>query len=395
MANAFLIKYAEIGLKGKNRDIFEKRLVDDMYHALRKIELKHKVIRPKGRVFVEFEDGNVNELEVVERLQKVFGITSISPILVTEDEGFDKLKIDVIEYLKGEDLSRYSTFKVNARRSKKSYPLNSMEINAKIGERILDNFPGLCVDVHKPELLINIEVRDKISVYIKEYPGLSGLPKNSAAPATVLLSGGIDSPVAAFMMAKRGCPVNAVYFHAPPYTSERAKQKVVDLAKIVSEYSGEIRLYSVNFTDIQMAIYEKCPHEELTIIMRRYMMKIAEQFAIKEGSLGLVTGESLGQVASQTMQSLFATDDAASLPVYRPLIGLDKLEIIERAQKIGTYDTSILPFEDCCTVFVAKHPVTKPRLDKIKKSEEKLSDIIDDMLQKAINEAELIIVDES
>lgn len=394
MATAFLIKYAEIGLKGKNRDIFEKRLVDDMYHALRKIESKHKVIRPKGRVFVEFEE-DINELEVVEKLQKVFGITSISPILVAEDEGFDTLKKDVVEYLKSEDLSNYSTFKVNARRSKKSYPLNSMEINAEIGGVILDNFSNLSVDVHKPELLINIEVRDKISVYIKEYPGLSGLPKNSAAPATVLLSGGIDSPVAAFMMAKRGCPVNAVYFHAPPYTSERAKQKVVDLAKIVSEYSGEIRLYSVNFTDIQMAIYEKCPHEELTIIMRRYMMKIAEQFAIKEGSLGLVTGESLGQVASQTMQSLFATDDATTLPVYRPLIGLDKLEIIERAQKIGTYDTSILPFEDCCTVFVAKHPVTKPRLDKIKKSEEKLSDIIDDMLQKAIDEVQLIVVDES
>ena len=208
--------------------------------------------------------------------------------------------------------------------------------------------------------------------------------------AQLLLSGGIDSPVAGWMIAKRGVILDATYFHAPPYTSERAKQKVVDLAKLVARYSGPIRLHVVNFTDIQLAIYDKCPHDELTIIMRRYMMKIAERFAQQDGSMGLITGESIGQVASQTIQSLVCTDDAASMPVFRPLIGFDKQDIIDLSLKIGTYDTSIQPFEDCCTIFVAKHPVTKPRLDIIKRSEEKLKDIIDDMLETAVNSAETI-----
>ena len=216
------------------------------------------------------------------------------------------------------------------------------------------------------------------------------MPVGTNGRAQLLLSGGIDSPVAGWMIAKRGVILDATYFHAPPYTSERAKQKVVDLAKLVARYSGPIRLHVVNFTDIQLAIYDKCPHDELTIIMRRYMMKIAERFAQQDGSMGLITGESIGQVASQTIQSLVCTDDAASMPVFRPLIGFDKQDIIDLSLKIGTYDTSIQPFEDCCTIFVAKHPVTKPRLDIIKRSEEKLKDIIDDMLETAVNSAETI-----
>lgn len=396
MTNTFLIKYAEIGLKGKNRGIFEKRLVSDINHALRNIGYPYRVIRPSGRIFVEFKEDAPNKEDVISILTNIFGISSISPICNLENTDIDDIAKNIIAYLREENIEEFSTFKVNARRADKNFPMNSMEINAYLGEKILESFPGLSVDVHNPQVMVNVEIRDNVSVYTREIPGQGGLPKGSAAPATLLLSGGIDSPVAGFMMAKRGCPINAVYFHAPPYTSQRAKQKVIDLAKIVSGYAGEIRLYSVNFTEIQMTIYEKCPHDELTIIMRRYMMKIAEHFAKAEGSLGLITGESMGQVASQTMQSLYVTDSAVeSLPVFRPLIGLDKLEIIKRAIEIGTYDTSILPFEDCCTIFVAKHPVTKPKLDIIKRSEERIKDIMPDMVKKAIEEAELIIVDES
>lgn len=394
MSKTFLIKYAEIGLKGKNRGIFEKRLVSDIYHALRSFKEEFKVIRTQGRIFVEFNE-EVSDDRVIYALGFVFGIAAISPVFETEVKEFDRLTEEILEYLDIQDISEYTTFKVNARRSVKSYPLNSMEINAALGEQVLCRYPHLRVDVHKPQLNIAVEIRERVFVYIREVPGLSGLPKDSGTKATLLLSGGIDSPVAGFLMAKRGCSINAVYFHAPPYTSERAKQKVVDLAGLISRYAGEIRLYSVNFTKIQMAIYEKCPHEELTIIMRRYMMRIAEHFANKEGSLGLVTGESLGQVASQTMESLFCTDSAVTLPVYRPLIGLDKLEIIKRAEKIGTYETSVLPFEDCCTIFVAKHPVTKPRLHKIEKSEKIIQDMIPELVEEAINTAEIIIVDKS
>ena len=234
--------------------------------------------------------------------------------------------------------------------------------------------------------------REKIYIYSRIIPGAGGMPVGTAGKAMLLLSGGIDSPVAGYMIAKRGVTIEAVYFHAPPYTSERAKQKVVDLAKQVSKYTGPIKLHVVNFTDIQLYIYEKCPHDELTIIMRRYMMRIAEHFAKEDGCLGLITGESIGQVASQTMQSLMATNDVCTLPVYRPLIGFDKQEIVDISEKIGTYETSILPYEDCCTIFVAKHPVTKPNVEVIRKSEENLSEKIDELFAEAVNTVETIIV---
>jgi thiamine biosynthesis protein ThiI len=238
--------------------------------------------------------------------------------------------------------------------------------------------------------MLYMEVRDEVYIYSQIIPGPGGMPVGTNGKAMLLLSGGIDSPVAGYMIAKRGVKIDAVYFHAPPYTSERAKQKVVDLAEIVARYSGPIRLHVVNFTDIQLAIYDKCPHDELTIIMRRYMMRIAEYFARKSNCQALITGESIGQVASQTIQSLVCTDDAATMPVFRPLIGFDKQDIIDLSLKIGTYDTSIQPFEDCCTIFVAKHPVTKPRLDIIRKSEERLKDVIDEMLEEAVAKAETI-----
>ena len=284
------------------------------------------------------------------------------------------------------------TFKMDVRRVKKSYPMTSMEMNAELGGDILDACPNMKVDVHEPDVLIHVELRDKIYLYSEVIPGPGGMPVGTNGKAMLLLSGGIDSPVAGYMIAKRGVKIDAVYFHAPPYTSERAKQKVIDLARIVSRYSGPIKLHVVNFTDIQLYIYDQCPHDELTIIMRRYMMRIAEHFAKEDGCLGLITGESIGQVASQTMQSLAATNDVCTIPVYRPVIGFDKQEIVDIAEKIDTYDTSIQPFEDCCTIFVAKHPVTKPNIDVIRRSEENLSEKIDQLVQEAIDTVEIIEV---
>ena len=310
-----------------------------------------------------------------------------------EDEGFDKLAEEVIAYIDKVYPDKHFTFKVNARRARKNYPMESMEINAAMGEKILDAYPETKVDVHHPQVVFNIEIRAKINVYSTIIPGPGGMPVGTNGKAMLLLSGGIDSPVAGYMIAKRGVTIDATYFHAPPYTSERAKQKVVDLAKIVAKYSGPINLHVVNFTDIQLYIYEQCPHEELTIIMRRYMMKLAEHFAKENKCLGLITGESIGQVASQTMQSLAATNEVCTMPVYRPLIGFDKQEIVTISEKIDAYETSILPYEDCCTIFVAKHPVTKPNLNVIHNDERKLSEKIDELMQEAIDTVEVIHIE--
>ncbi|MCI8282302.1 MAG: tRNA 4-thiouridine(8) synthase ThiI [Lachnospiraceae bacterium] len=393
MFQAFLIKYGEIGIKGKNRHLFEDALMQQIKYALKPVEGEFKVSKEQGRVYVEALSEFDYE-EAVASLERVFGIVGICPAVLLEDQGFDKLCQDVVSYLDACYPDKHKTFKVHARRARKDYPMESMEINAKLGEKILQAFPEMKVDVHEPEILLNIEIRQKINLYSQVIPGPGGMPVGTSGKGMLLLSGGIDSPVAGYMIAKRGVKIDAVYFHAPPYTSERAKQKVVDLAKLVARYSGPIYLKVVNFTDIQLYIYEKCPHEELTIIMRRYMMKIAEHFARETGSMGLITGESIGQVASQTMQSLAATNEVCTMPVYRPLIGFDKQEIIDVAERIGTYETSILPYEDCCTIFVAKHPVTKPNLKMIRRSEQKLAEKIDEMVQAAIETAETIIVRE-
>ena len=309
-----------------------------------------------------------------------------------EDKGFEELQKDVIHFIEEMYPDKKKTFKVEARRAKKQYPMNSMEINCELGGAILDAFPEMKVDVHHPDIRLNVEIREEIYLYSEIIPGPGGMPVGTNGSAMLLLSGGIDSPVAGYMVAKRGVELEAVYFHAPPYTSERAKEKVVDLARIVSKYAGPIKLHVVNFTDIQLYIYEQCPHEELTIIMRRYMMKIAEYFAKKDGCLGLVTGESIGQVASQTMQSLAVTNAVCTMPVYRPLIGFDKKEIVEISEKIDTYETSIQPYEDCCTIFVAKHPVTKPNLERIEKSEENLNEKMESLFREAVETAEIVQV---
>ena len=389
--HSFLIKYGEIGIKGTNRYIFEDALVRQIRFALKDVDGEFYVHKSYGRVYVDC-DGEYDYEETVESLSRVFGIVGICPVVRLEDKGFEELKKEVVAYMDEMYPDKNKTFKVEARRSKKSYPLQSMQINCQLGEVILDAFPEMKVDVHHPDIMLNVEVREEIYLYSEIIPGPGGMPVGTNGSAMLLLSGGIDSPVAGYMIAKRGVSLEATYFHAPPYTSERAKEKVVDLARLVSKYSGPIKLNVVNFTDIQLYIYEKCPHEELTIIMRRYMMKIAEHFAKQDGCLGMITGESIGQVASQTMQSLNVTNAVCTLPVYRPLIGFDKRDIVEISEKINTYETSILPFEDCCTIFVAKHPVTKPILEKIEKSELNLAEGIDELVQKAIDTVEVIKV---
>ena len=389
---AFLIKYGEIAVKGKNRHIFEDTLLSQIQNALRRVEGEFHVSKENGRMYVEaLSDYDYEEL--MGALTKVFGVVGICPMVRLEDEGFDKLAEAVVAYVDEVYDVKNFTFKVNARRARKNYPMTSMELAAALGEKILDAFPEVRVDVHKPDVCINVEIRSHINVYSTEIPGPGGMPVGTAGKAMLLLSGGIDSPVAGYMIAKRGVRLEATYFHAPPYTSERAKQKVIDLAKIVARYSGPIKLNVVNFTEIQLYIYEKCPHDQLTIIMRRYMMMIAEHFAKESGCLGLITGESIGQVASQTMPSLAVTNEVCTLPVYRPLIGFDKQEIVDISYKIDAYATSILPFEDCCTIFVAKHPVTKPNLKSIKKSETHLLEKIDEMMQTAIDTTEVIYVE--
>lgn len=392
MYKAFLIKYGEIGTKGKNRYLFEDALCRQIRRALKKIDGQFIVSKEQGRIYVEC-DTDFDYDEAVAKLKTVFGILWICPMMQIEDNGFDDLAEQTVKYLKDVYKGKEMTFKVKARRARKNYPLNSMEINMDLGEKILDAIPQMKVDVHKPDIELNVEIRNKINIYSEFILGPGGMPVGTNGKATLLLSGGIDSPVAGYMIAKRGVIIDAVYFHAPPYTSERAKQKVIDLAKLVAVYSGPINLHIVNFTDIQLYIYDQCPHDELTIIMRRYMMKIAEHFALKEESLGLITGESIGQVASQTMHSLAVTNEVCTLPVLRPLIGFDKQEIIDISEKIGTFETSILPFEDCCTIFVAKHPVTKPNLKAIKRSELKLREKIDELVQTAIETTETLWID--
>ncbi|MEZ3463910.1 MAG: tRNA 4-thiouridine(8) synthase ThiI [Lachnospiraceae bacterium] len=389
MYRSFLIKYAEIGVKGKNRYLFEDRLCDQIRYALKRCEGTFEVTKSQGRIYVNALS-DFDQEETVDNLKTVFGVTGICPVVHVEDEGFEKLCQDVVRYIDQVYPDKNFTFKVDARRARKNYPKNSMEINSDLGEALLNAFSGMRVDVHRPDVMLHVEVREKIYIYSTVIPGPGGLPVGTNGKGMLLLSGGIDSPVAGYMIAKRGVRIDAVYFSAPPYTSDRATQKVIDLARTVSRYSGPIRLHIINFTEIQLYIYDQCPHDELTIIMRRYMMRIAEEIAKKSGCLGLITGESIGQVASQTMQSLMATDDVCTMPVYRPLIGFDKQEIVEVSEKIDTYETSIQPYEDCCTIFVAKHPVTKPNLNVIRGHERNLEERIDELVRTALDTDEVI-----
>lgn len=386
---SFLIKYAEIGTKGKNRFMFEDALIKQIRYALKSVEGRFEVTKESGRIYVMAE-GDYDYDDVIEALKRVFGIADICPMVQIGDKDYENLKKRVVEYMDQVYPDKHITFKVNARRGDKNYPVSSDQINRDLGEVILEAFPEMKVDVHNPDVILRVEVRQKVNLFSLVIPGPGGMPVGTNGRAMLLLSGGIDSPVAGYMIAKRGVKIDAVYFHAPPYTSDRAKQKVVDLANLVARYAGPINLYVVNFTDIQLYIYDKCPHEELTIIMRRYMMRIAEAIANQTGAISLITGESIGQVASQTVQSLAATNEVCTMPVFRPVIGFDKQEIVDLSEKIGTFETSIQPFEDCCTIFVAKHPVTKPNLNVIRGSETHLQEKIGEMVQAAIDTAERI-----
>ncbi len=390
--NMFLVKYAEIGTKGKNRYVFEEILCKRIRNRIRSLG-EFDVRRDFGRIYVEAKS-DFDYDTCLEYLTKIFGITGICPVTVGEKKEYDEIRSAALNHFKDSYDDFDFSFKVHCRRTDKAFPMNSMEIEAEVGHDLLEEFEseGLHVDVHEPDAMVEVEIRDKVYVYSKVLPGPGGLPVGTNGKAVSLLSGGIDSPVATYMIAKRGVEMHAVYYNSPPYTSARALEKVEKLGTIVSQYSGPIALHIVNFTELQLAIYDNCPHDELTIIMKRYMFRMAQDIAAREGAQCLVTGESIGQVSSQTMQSLGVIDEAVDIPVYRPVIGMDKQEIVDYSERIGTFETSIEPYEDCCTIFVAKHPVTKPKLEVIKRHEKKLEGIIEPIYQKALETAEIKVL---
>ena len=382
MKEIVLAKYGEIILKGGNRPRFENILINNINNALKQVAKAHVRVM-QATVYVNVEDQEKIDL-VIERMSKIFGIVSITRAAVCEKD-IDKIKLCAKEYLKDE-LQDGVKFKVEAKRSDKAFPFKSPEICMEVGGYLDDEFPNISVDVHNPDRTVKVEVRE-FGAYIycmeNKIKGQGGMPIGTGSKATLLLSGGIDSPVAGHMIAKRGVEIDAVNFFSFPYTSERAKEKVISLARIIAQYTSKINLYIVPFTEIQLQIRECCPEEHMTLIMRRFMMRIAERIAEKNKSLALITGESVGQVASQTLASLDVTNAVVDMPILQPLIGMDKLEIMDRAREIGTFETSILPYEDCCTVFTPKHPTVNPRRANIEKTEMALnvSELIESALQ--------------
>lgn len=382
MKEIVLAKYGEIILKGGNRPRFENILINNINNALKQVAKAHVRVM-QATVYVNVEDQEKIDL-VIERMSKIFGIVSITRAAVCEKD-IDKIKLCAKEYLKDE-LQDGVKFKVEAKRSDKAFPFKSPEICMEVGGYLDDEFPNISVDVHNPDRTVKVEVRE-FGAYIycmeNKIRGQGGMPIGTGSKATLLLSGGIDSPVAGHMIAKRGVEIDAVNFFSFPYTSERAKEKVISLARIIAQYTSKINLYIVPFTEIQLQIRECCPEEHMTLIMRRFMMRISERIAEKNKSLALITGESVGQVASQTLAALDVTNAVVDMPILQPLIGMDKLEIMDRAREIGTFETSILPYEDCCTVFTPKHPTVNPRRANIEKTEMALnvSELIESALQ--------------
>jgi thiamine biosynthesis protein ThiI len=378
--NVVIARYGEIGIKGRNRYIFEDKLVKNIKNSLREIG-KLNVYKQYGRIYIDVEDYDYES--IIEEARKVFGIVALTPAIKMEND-YDKLKEAALDLVKEKiEFEDVKTFKVESKRTDKSFRLNSMEMSRDIGGYILSNLGDkIKVDVHNPDVKVEAEMREECAVvYVDKIQGYGGLPLGTNGKAMVLLSGGIDSPVAAWLVAKRGVEVEVIHYHSYPFTSERSREKVEDLARILSKYCGKIRMHSVNLLPIQKEINKNCKEEEMTIISRRFMMKIAQRVALSRNCNALVTGESIGQVASQTIQGLTVTNSAVDIPVFRPLIAMDKSEIVELAKKVGTYETSIIPEEDCCTVFLPKSPLTKPKLEKIMLSEERLD------VEKLINEA--------
>ena len=378
MKNVLLVRMGEIFLKGDNRMFFIKALVRHIKKAVDGTGCSVELTQ--GRIFLR----DITDMEdVIHRVTRVFGVHSVSPV-VQCDKTMDAICREAVEMMK--PLS--GTFKCAARRADKRFPLDSMQINEEVGYQVLTACPQLTVDVHKPQHELNIEVRENAYLYVEKIPAVGGMPVGTNGKAMLLLSGGIDSPVAGYMIAKRGVQLNCIHYHSFPFTSEQAKQKVIDLAKQLSAYAGPIRMYVVPFTELQQELYQKCPESQLTILMRRYMMRIANRIAHRANCSALITGESIGQVASQTMDGLCCTNAVCDMPVFRPLIGFDKTEIMDYAEKIGTYETSILPYEDCCTIFTPKHPQTKPRVEQLIESEKLIDG--EGLIRRAIEGIEIL-----
>ena len=386
--NVLIVKYGEIAIRKNNRKFFVEKLLRTIRRNLDGLG-DFYVVKEQGRLIVEDRGGEIDFDQVIPKIICIMGIIGVSPGVRTKDQSLDNLKKVCAEHVAMIGAENYKTFKIETKRSNKNYPLVSRDVSAAVGEHILEKFTNLTVDVHNPELTVYIELRNDAYIYSKQIKGFGGLPVGSSGKGIVMLSGGIDSPVSAFLMAKRGVEVEGVYFNSPPYTSERAKQKVVDLAEKLTEFTGGFRLYVAPFTDIQLYLLENVPHDKLTIFMKRAMTRIACILGERDGALAVITGDSVGQVASQTMQGLHAISSVATMPILRPLAGFDKQEIIDIAVKIGTFDISTRPYEDCCTIFVDKHPETKPKTTVIERIESHL-DKLDELIEKAVNEVEII-----
>ena len=389
MRNVLLVKYGEIAMRGRNRYLVENRLIKIIIDRLESFD-GYRVYKEQGRLLVVNETGDFDYDTIIPCVINILGVVAVCPGIEVEDQSIENLRECALKHMKTQFGNEPFTFKVEARRSDKRYPMTSRDVASDIGGYVLHNMEGLKVDVHNPNVTLMVELRNNAYIYSKLIKGFGGLPVGASGKATVLMSGGIDSPVAAFMTAKRGVEIDAVYFDSPPYTSERAKQKVLDLAERIAMFTGGIKLYVVPFTETQLKIYESVPPEKMTILLKRAMLKAAEKIALENKSLALVTGDSIGQVASQTMAAINAIDSAATqIPVLRPLCAMDKQEIVDKAREIGTFDISIRPYEDCCTVFVAKHPETKPRKDIIEKIDSKIEGL-DELIKTAVENSEVI-----
>ncbi len=390
MKKVLLIKYGEIALRGKNRALFEKRLIENIRKNLSEFDDNYYVIREQGRFILEDLDKDLNFEKVLPKVIPVLGIIGVCPAIKFKDNDLETLKKYAEDQVREKYTDKPYTFKVATKRADKRYPMQSNEVSGFVGEHLLNTFDNLTVDVKKPQLTVNIELRTDNYIYTETIKTFGGLPAGSSGKGVLLLSGGIDSPVAGYMMAKRGVDLICVHFASPPYTSDRATEKVKDLAKRLDYFTGNIKLYVVPFTDLQLFLYKEVESEKLTIVMKRVMLKISEKIAMIEKADGLITGDAVGQVASQTMKSILAVSYDTRLPIYRPLSGFDKQDIIDIAEKIETFEISNQPFEDCCTIFVAKHPETKPNLNVINGITNRLAEQVDPMIEKCITDSEII-----
>lgn len=387
MKKVLLVKYGEIALRGNNRAIFEGNIIRSIKKRIKDLG-DYSVIKEQGRLLVEGVE-DVDYETIVPVIIRIFGIVAVCPCIKTNNQEIENLKELALLHMQQAFSDQSISFKVETKRSDKRYPLESREVSRQVGGYVLHHMDNLVVDVHNPEVTLNIELRNDAYIYSKVIKAWGGLPIASTGKALLLLSGGIDSPVAGWMIAKRGVEVEGVYFHSPPYTSERAKQKVIDLASILSSYTGSFKLHIVPFTELQLYLCECTPPEKLTILLKRCMLKISEKIAVNSGAQALITGDSIGQVASQTMKAIEAISSATTMPILRPLAGNDKQEIVDLAQKIGSYETSIRPYEDCCTIFVAKHPETKPKKEIIEKVEQSMTEL-DKMIEQVMEKIEVI-----